>query len=178
MTILSYAGQRRRTHVQLLLGLLLTLTSPICMAQVRVRDEVDGFELMLPSSAWIAMSLPSTIYTHTDFVYGKTSTVRLRIRRTLNDVDTPSAIARRDRQMRLRFLPGFISDGTESFVGKLDGVRVRYEYIRGGKLVSVETYYLQSSASVIYVLRFSGPPELLERIRNQTDFIARSFRLT
>jgi hypothetical protein len=38
-------------------------------------------------------------------------------------------------------------------------------------------YYLQIDNRTIYTLRFTGLRDKLMRIRNQTDLIARSFRL-
>ena len=39
------------------------------------------------------------------------------------------------------------------------------------------TYYLQADSRTVYTLRFTGLRDKLIRIRNQTDQIARSFRL-
>ena len=39
-------------------------------------------------------------------------------------------------------------------------------------------YYLQTDNRTIYALRFSGLRDRLPRIRNQTDLIARSFKLS
>ena len=38
-------------------------------------------------------------------------------------------------------------------------------------------YYLQADNRTIYALRFTGLRDKLTRIRNQTDLIARSFKL-
>jgi hypothetical protein len=39
------------------------------------------------------------------------------------------------------------------------------------------TYYLQTDNRTIYALRFTGLRDKLGRIRNQTDLIARTFKL-
>jgi hypothetical protein len=39
------------------------------------------------------------------------------------------------------------------------------------------TYYLQADSRTIYALRFTGLRDKLSRIRNQTDVIARTFKL-
>jgi hypothetical protein len=39
------------------------------------------------------------------------------------------------------------------------------------------TYYLQADNRTIYALRFTGLKDKLSRIRNQTDLIARTFKL-
>ena len=38
-------------------------------------------------------------------------------------------------------------------------------------------YYLQADSRTVYALRFTGLRDKLARIRNQTDVIARSFKL-
>ena len=38
-------------------------------------------------------------------------------------------------------------------------------------------YYLQADNRTIYALRFSGLRDKLSRIRNQTDLIARTFKI-
>jgi hypothetical protein len=38
-------------------------------------------------------------------------------------------------------------------------------------------YYLQADGRTVYVLHFTGLRDRLQRIQNQTDSIARSFRL-
>jgi len=39
------------------------------------------------------------------------------------------------------------------------------------------TYYLQADNRTIYSLRFTGLRDKISRIRNQTDLIARTFKL-
>jgi hypothetical protein len=52
-----------------------------------------------------------------------------------------------------------------------------YEFVRGGKTMLGRTYYLQADNRTIYTLRFTGLKDKLARIRNQTDLIARTFKL-
>jgi hypothetical protein len=56
-------------------------------------------------------------------------------------------------------------------------VVLSYEYTSGGKAMAGLTYYLQADNRTIYTLRFTGLRNKLGVIRNQTDMIARSFRL-
>ena len=65
----------------------------------------------------------------------------------------------------------------EKFAGRLSGVTVSYEFIRTAKPMIGRIYYLQADNRTIYALRFSGLRDKLPRIRNQTDLIARSFKL-
>ena len=77
----------------------------------------------------------------------------------------------------LRFLPGFIGNNKEKFGGKLNGIKITYEYAGGGKAVAARVYYLEANNRMIYVLRFVGTRTDLEKIRDDTDSIARSFHL-
>jgi hypothetical protein len=85
--------------------------------------------------------------------------------------------ALRDQDERTRFLPGFVSGKDEPFNGRLDGVTVSYEFTQAGKAMTGRSYYLQSDAHTVYVLRFTGLRQKLIAIRNQTDSIARSLRV-
>jgi hypothetical protein len=166
---------RPRRTLPLLACLLEITTFSVCLAQTHFKEQKEGYELTLPSSAWRAETRPNATYPHTEFVYGPADEIRLRIRlRFLDQADTPETLANRARDRRLQ-LPGFINSSIEPFAGKLSGVRVAYEYARGGRLVSQQTYYLRASNRTIYILRFSGPPDVLKRIQAQTESIARSF---
>jgi hypothetical protein len=52
-----------------------------------------------------------------------------------------------------------------------------YEFVRTGKPMLGRTYYLQVDSRTIYALRFTGLRDKISRIRNQTDLIARTFKM-
>ena len=85
--------------------------------------------------------------------------------------------AHRDADQSLRYLPGFVDGKEEKFAGNLNGVTISYEYVKTGKPMMGRIYYLQADNRTVYSLRFSGLRDKLMRIRNQTDFMARSFKL-
>jgi hypothetical protein len=174
--VFKYRPRIRRQALLLLACLLEIATFSVSLAQTHFKEPKEGYELTLPSSAWSTETRPSAIYAHTEFVYGPADEVRLRIRRRfLDQADTPDTVANRARERRLQLLPGFINSSIEPFAGKLSGVRVAYEYVRGGRLIRDQAYYLQANNRTIYVLRFTGPPDLLKQIQDQTESIARSF---
>lgn len=145
--------------------------------QVYTSDQ-GGYTLELPSAAWRAISEPDAAHEHAEFVYGDRLDGYLQIRKeAVNAGTTPSALARRDLDQKLRFLPGFVQGKEEPFKGRLSGVTVSYEFIRTGKPMMGRIYYLQADNRTIYALRFTGLRDKLARIRNQTDLIARSFQL-
>src|SRR5216683_3853335 len=140
-------------------------------------DKVD-YSLDLPSSTWRVIAEPDAAHEHTEFVYGDRLDGYLQIRKEVVDAGTtPSELARRDLDQKLRFLPGFVEGKEEKFSGRLNGVTVSYEFIKNGKPMVGRIYYLQADNRTIYALRFSGLRDKLSRIRNQTDLIARSFKV-
>ena len=145
--------------------------------QLYTSDKVD-YTFDLPSSTWRVIAEPDAAHEHTEFVYGDRLEGYLQIRKEVVDAATkPSDVARRDLDQKLRFLPGFVEGKQEPFNGRLDGVTVSYEFIKNAKPMVGRVYYLQADNRTIYALRFSGLRDKLSRIRNQTDLIARSFKV-
>ena len=145
--------------------------------QIYTHDKVD-YSFDLPSATWRAILEPDAAHEHPEFVFGDRLDGYLTIRREVVDAGTTAAeLARRDQDHKLRFLPGFIEGKQEPFNGRLDGVTMSYEFVRTGKPMLGRTYYLQVDNRTIYALRFTGLRDKLSRIRNQTDLIARTFKI-
>jgi hypothetical protein len=85
--------------------------------------------------------------------------------------------ARRDQEQKNHFLPGYVDGKEENFPGRLNGVTISYEFTQAGKPMAGRTYYMQADDHTVYALRFTGLRDRLARIRNQTDQIARTFKL-
>ncbi len=146
-------------------------------AQQAFTSEKVDYTLELPSAMWRATSEPDAAHEHAEFVYGERLEGHLQIRKEVVDAGTtPSDLARRDLDQKLRFLPGFVEGKQEPLKGRLNGVTVSYEFIKTGKPMMGRIYYLQADNRTIYALRFTGLRDKLARIRNQTDMIARSFQ--
>ncbi|HEV7475304.1 MAG TPA: hypothetical protein VGN90_14720, partial [Pyrinomonadaceae bacterium] len=139
----------------------------------------DEYTIELPSSLWRAIVESDGGHGHAEFVNGDRLEGYLQIRKEVVDAGTtPSDLAQRDLDQKLRFLPGFVEGKEEEkFSGRLSGVTVSYEFIRTAKPMMGRIYYLQADNRTIYALRFTGLRDKLARIRNQTDLIARSFKL-
>lgn len=134
-----------------------------------------GYVLDLPSAKWrtIRAAHPST-----EFRYGERSPIHLRIRRELVEAKvSPADLVQRQQRSDRVFLRGYVKGKDESFAGRLSGAKYPYEYIRSGKPVAGLIYYLEADNRIIYRLEFTGPPEKLRNLSDQTEFIARSFRL-
>ncbi|HKG48484.1 MAG TPA: hypothetical protein VKB02_17235 [Pyrinomonadaceae bacterium] len=157
---------------------LFALMAPVALAQqVYTHDKVD-YSFDLPSATWRAILEPDAAHEHPEFVYGDRLDGFLTIRKEVVEAGTTAAeLARRDQDLKLRFLPGFVEGKQEAFNGRLDGVTISYEFVRTGKPMLGRTYYLQVDNRTIYALRFTGLRDKLSRIRNQTDLIARTFKM-
>src|SRR5215211_573348 len=157
---------------------LFALMAPAALAQqVYTHDKVD-YTFELPSATWRAIVDPDAGRGHPEFVYGDRLDGYLTIRKEVVETGTTAAdLARRDQDLTLRFLPGFVAGKTDSFNGRLDGVTMSYEFVRTAKPMLGRTYYLQADNRTIYALRFTGLRDKISRIQNQTDLIARTFKL-
>lgn len=156
------------------LGLMI---SAVAAQQTYSNDKVE-YTFDLPSATWRAIVDADAAHEHPEFVYGDRLDGYLTIRKEIVDAGmTPSQLARSDQDLKLHFLPGFVPGKEEPFNGRLDGVTMSYEFVRSGKTMLGRTYYLQGDNRTIYALRFTGLRDKLSRIRNQTDLIARTFKL-
>ena len=136
------------------------------------------YSLELPSASWRAISEPDAAHEHLEFVNGDRLDGFLQIRKEVIDSGMNAAdVARRDRDQKFRFQPGFVEGKEEKFSGRLNGVVATYEYVKTGKPMLGRVYYLQADTRTVYALRFTGLRDKVMRIRNQTDSIARSFKL-
>lgn len=151
--------------------------SLVSAQEVYTSDQLE-YTLELPSTVWRVITEPDAVNQHVEFIYGDRLEGYLQIRKEVVDAGTtPSDLARRDLEQKLRFLPGFIEGKEEKFAGRLSGVTVSYEFVRTAKPMMGRIYYLQADNRTIYALRFTGLRDKLARIRNQTDLIARTFKL-
>ena len=157
---------------------MFALLAPVALAQqVYTHDKVD-YTFDIPSPTWRVILEPDAGRGHPEFVYGDRLDGYLTIRKEVVEAGTTAAdLAHRDEDLTLRFLPGFVEGKTDSFNGRLDGVTMSYEFVRTGKPMLGRTYYLQADSRTVYALRFTGLRDKLSRIRNQTDLIARTFKL-
>ncbi|PYS78784.1 MAG: hypothetical protein DMF66_05100 [Acidobacteria bacterium] len=168
----------RRT--KLLATFVLALSSvAAAAAQESYTSETDSYAVELPSQTWKAVPRTDGVHEHTEFINGDRSDGYLRVRKEVVDGGASlSNFARGEQDTKFRFLPGFVASGKEErFAGRLTGIVTGYEYTSAGKPMAGRIYYLQADSRTVYVLHFQGARDKLQRIQNQTDAIARSFRL-
>ena len=139
--------------------------------------ESEEYSVELPSARWKAVPRPDGAHQHTEFIYGDRSDGYLRIRKEVVEAGSNlSEVARREEDVKLRFMPGFVGGKQERFAGRLNGLVSNYEYTQAGKSMAGRVYYLQADSRTIYALHFTGLRDRLQFIQNQTDAIARSFK--
>ena len=156
---------------------LIGLMVPVTLAQQLYTHDKVEYSFELPSTTWRTILEPDSTHEHPEFVYGDRLDGYLTFRKEVVEAGTtPADVAQRDQDLTLRFLPGFVQGKQDSFNGRLDGVTMSYEFVRAGKPMLGRTYYLQADSRTIYAVRFTGLRDKLNRIRNQTDLIARTFK--
>lgn len=156
---------------------LLVVASQIATAQQTYTHEKVEYTFDLPSATWRSIVEPDAAHENPEFVYGDRLDGYLTIRKEIVEAGTTASQLAEREEVKLGFLPGFVQGKEEPFNGRLDGITVSYEFVRTGKPMLGRTYYLQADSRTIYALRFTGLRDKLSRIRNQTDLIARTFKL-
>ena len=156
----------------------LSPTATSGQARTFTNKSVD-YVIEFPSTRWRALPSSGIVPSRTrkEFIYADGDNVRLLVRRKLVDVDVTASDMVRRRQRWDRHLSGYMLVKEESFTGQLSGSKFSYEYVRGGKIMVALIYYLEADNRTIYSLLFRGPRAELQSLGNQTDSIARSFRL-
>ena len=131
-----------------------------------------------PSPMWKLADEPDDVHQHAEFIYNDRNDGYLRIRKeALPDGQSVEEFARQDQEQKEHFRPGYVDGKGERFAGRMNGFTMGFEFTQAGKLMAGRTYYLQADDRTVYALRFTGMRDKLARIRNQTDQIARTFKL-
>ena len=161
-----------------LVAILLGASVVTVLAQETHTSNQAEYSIELPSNVWRSITDADTPRERAEFVYGDRMDGFLQIRKEIVDAGTTASdVAQRDQDQKLRYIPGFVEGKQEPFSGRLNGVTASYEFTKAGKPMMGRIYYLQADNRTIYALRFTGLRDKLARIRNQTDSIARSFKL-
>ncbi|HXM36406.1 MAG TPA: hypothetical protein VN920_14530 [Pyrinomonadaceae bacterium] len=147
-------------------------------AQTEYTNEKIEYTVELPSAVWKPISVTLSEREQTEFINGDRLEGYLKIRKeSVDPTLSLSDLARHDQEQKLRYRPGYVEGKQEKFSGRYEGLTATYEYTATGKAMMGRIYYLQIDSRTVYTLHFTGLRDKLMRIRNQTDLIARSFRL-
>ena len=163
----------------LTLVLVVLLLPSVARSQTRpLTYKNRDYALDLPSAKWRAITVTGIAQDRTEFRYGERSQIHLRIRRELVDANvSPADLVQRQQRLDRVFLLGYVKGKDEIFAGRLSGAKYPYEYVKTGKPMLGIIYYLEADNRIIYRLEFTGSPDKLRNLSDQTEFIARSFRL-
>ncbi|HEX8733960.1 MAG TPA: hypothetical protein VF721_01465 [Pyrinomonadaceae bacterium] len=132
----------------------------------------------LPEATWKQTVKPTAGSSNVEYVYGDRSGGHLEVRKiTIQSGELLSDVIEREQEQKLQFLPGYVAGKEENFAGALRGKVFNFEYVRSGRNISGRFYFLKSDETTVYIVRFTGERDKLKAIRNQTDSIARTFKL-
>ena len=134
--------------------------------------------MTLPAGWQVVTSRDGLGRPQVDIVYDVRESGLLKIRLISVEAGTKAMdIAKREEEQNLRFQPGYAKGGVENFAASVTAALVVYDYTNGGRPMIGRNYYLLVNDTTAYLLRFTGTRATLGPIRNQTDAIARSFKL-
>ena len=141
-------------------------------------DKNVEYTFDLPESVWKMTVKPSSANPIVEYVYGDRMDGHFEIRKiTVEPNEMMSDVIIREQDQKLQFKPGYISGKEENFSGSYPGKVSNYEFVQSGRKMSGRFYYLKTDPTTVYILRFTGMRDSLRTLRNQTDSIARTFKL-
>lgn len=156
---------------------LVLIFSISTFAQSEFNDANTEYTFSLPDNGWKMTVKPSTMSPNVEYVYNYKKDGHLEIRKMTVKQDALYSDIIRKEESGLQFVPGYVAGKEENFRGNYPGRVFNYGYASSGKPYSGRFYFLKTSPTTVYVLRFRGLKDSLQSIRNQTDSIARTFKL-
>ena len=160
----------------LLLGFLFALTVSAAGQTDFTNPNVE-YTFTLPNDTWKMTVKPSEYRPNVEYVYEFKRKGHLEIRKLKVEENALYGEIIREEETSLQFLPGYVAGREANFRGALPGRVFNYEFVRSGRPMSGRYYFLKSDETTVYVLRFTGDKNNLRSIRNQTDSIARTFKI-
>lgn len=127
----------------------------------------------IPEANWLMTNKSPNV----EYVYNDKKDGHFEVRKVSTKPGEMMADIIHDEEQRLQFLPGFVAGKEENFQGAYDGRIFNFEYVKTALNMSGRYYFLRANDTTVYVLRFTGKKDRLRAIRNETDLIARTFKL-
>lgn len=166
-----------KTLFKTLSALVLVFLAGSAFAQSEFSDANAEYVFSIPSDSWKMTVKPSQMSPNVEYVYKFRKEGHLEVRKLAVEPNTLFDEVIRLEEQKLQFVPGFVAGREENFKGALSGRVFNYEFVRSGRNMSGRFYFLKSDSTTIWVLRFTGEKSSLRSIRNETDQIARTFRM-
>ena len=148
-----------------------------------VFEDPDGKYVMTLPTGWLGIVTQDGLgRNEVNIVYRVRENGALKVRRIDEAAATAEVItyANKDESERVRFYPGYDKIAMEKFLlgGNKTGALLAYDYkTTSGQPFTGRIYYVRGDDKTIYVLQFTGRKNTLGVLRNQTDAIARSFKM-
>lgn len=160
----------------LLFSFVLLLTVSVG-AQVDFTDPNVDYTFTLPNDLWKMTTKPSDVSPNVEYVYKFKNLGHLEVRKVKIDEKVLLGDLFKQEELSLRFKDGYVTGKEENFQGALSGRVFNFEFARSGHAMSGRFYFLNADSTTVYLLRFIGLKDELRSIRNETDSIARTFKL-
>jgi hypothetical protein len=137
-------------------------------------DRAGGYKLSLFGD-WRAVNYNDAVgRPKTEFVFRDRSEGLLKISSQRLEGSLANMVQAEEENQRI-YRAGFERSANETFGGgALTGMRLSFYTTEGTRQLAHTIYFLQDK-STVYVLRFSGKRGVLDRNRNLSDQVARSF---
>ncbi len=158
-------------------ALMFSLLSAVAFGQSEFSDSNADYTFSLPSDDWKMTVKPSAMSPNVEYVYRFKNEAHLEVRKTSVKASALFGSIIREEEQKLQFRPGYVAGREENFKGALEGRVFNYEFVRSGRNMSGRHYFLRSNPSTVYILRFTGERDSLRTLRNETDLIARTFKI-
>ena len=143
----------------------------------RFTDANVEYSFDVPDDRWKMTIKPSATSPNVEYVFVDRRDGHLEVRKLTVSKNSLISDIIRDEEQKLQFRPGYVAGREENFEGSLKGAVFNFEYVGAGRNMSGRFYFLRPNETTVYVLRFVGEKDKLRSIRNQTDAIARTFKL-
>jgi len=171
-----------RSISRLLLPAILLFIFSVTVRAQEVFEEPDGKYTVTLPAGWLAVVNQDSLgRKDVNIVFRIRENGALKVRR-VEGVDSNQEVmdyAKQDEQAVVQFLPGYDRTSLEKFAlaGGKTGTLLAYDYKNStGQPFAGRNYYVRAGDSM-YILRFTGRKTTLPSLRNQTDAIARSFKV-
>lgn len=136
------------------------------------------YTFIVPGPTWKKVKSPSAANPGVEYVYGDRLDGHFEVRKVSLKEGKLIADLIEEDDLKIQIAEGYVRGKDENFAGAFRGRVFNYEFVKFGKPMSGRFYYLKAdNTDTVYILRFTGYKDKLRLIRNDTDSIARTFKL-
>jgi len=146
-------------------------------SQKKFSNSNVAYTFTLPEDDWKMTVKPSSISPNVEYVYKYRNDGHMQVRKLKVKKGALFSEIIRGEEQRLQFTPGYVAGKQERFSGALTGRVFNYEFVRSGRTMAGRSYFLRVNDTLVYLVRFTGRKDKLRFLRNQTDSIARTFKI-